>query len=80
MVPSKKRNEHEADSRQGPSIVEPQAEWIVDVMKRMRSNGQTKINAKRDYELEWKKLVNEMHSMTLRHNVDSWYMGRPHLV
>ncbi|KAF2167003.1 hypothetical protein M409DRAFT_66115 [Zasmidium cellare ATCC 36951] len=59
----------------GPSIVEPQAEWIVKVMKQMNKQGKTKINAKESYEREWKKEVNDLHAATLRHNVDSWYMG-----
>ena len=41
----------------------------------MREEGKTKIDAKKDAEDDWKKKVNEMHSLTLRHNVDSWYMG-----
>jgi hypothetical protein len=59
----------------GPSIVEPQCEWIVETMKRMQRNGKTKINAKKEYEQQWKKTVNEVHAMTLRDKVDSWYMG-----
>ena len=59
----------------GPSIVQPQADWITDVCLKMREEGKTKINAKKVAEEEWKKTVNEMHAMTLRHNVDSWYMG-----
>lgn len=58
----------------GPSIVEPQAEFIVDVMKRMKAEGKTKIDAKEKAEQDWKELVNTMHEKTLRHNVDSWYM------
>lgn len=41
----------------------------------MRSEGKTKINAKKEAEEQWKESVNKMHEMTLRHNVDSWYMG-----
>lgn len=60
----------------GPSIVEPQAEWIIKVMKKMQKQGKTRINAKESYEREWKKEVNDLHAATLRHNVDSWYMGK----
>ncbi|KAK5129145.1 hypothetical protein LTR08_003810 [Meristemomyces frigidus] len=59
----------------GPSIVEPQDEWIVSVMKKMREQGKTRINANRDAEQEWKHMINKMHSMTLRDKVDGWYMG-----
>lgn len=60
----------------GPSIVEPQVEWIVEVMTRMNGQGRSKINAKESHEREWKKVVNELHAATLRDQVDSWYMGQ----
>ena len=59
----------------GPSIVQPQGDWIVSVCKKMREEGKTKIDAQEKAEDDWKELVNKLHSMTLRHNVDSWYMG-----
>ena len=59
----------------GPSIVQPQGDWIVDVCIKMREEGKTKLDAKKEKEDEWKELVNTMHSATLRHNIDSWYMG-----
>ncbi|KAI5367248.1 Putative flavin monooxygenase, FAD/NAD(P)-binding domain superfamily [Septoria linicola] len=59
----------------GPSIVEPQCEWILESMKRMTANGQTKINAQAQAEQEWKQTVNKLHAGTFRDQVDSWYMG-----
>lgn len=59
----------------GPSIVQPQGDWITDVTKKMREQGKTKINATKEAEEEWKDRVNKMHEPTLRHNIDSWYMG-----
>ena len=59
----------------GPSITEPQGEWCVDVMKRMRAMGKTRINATREAEEEWRKTILHLHSFTLRNEVDSWYMG-----
>ncbi|CAK1357319.1 unnamed protein product [Cercospora beticola] len=59
----------------GPSIVEPQCEWILETMKRMNKNGQTKIVADAQAEQDWKNTVNTLHAMTLRDKVDSWYMG-----
>ncbi|KAM3424915.1 hypothetical protein BST61_g6889 [Cercospora zeina] len=59
----------------GPSVVEPQREWIVETMKRMTNNGQTKIVADAHAESDWKSIVNTLHAMTLRDKVDSWYMG-----
>lgn len=60
----------------GPSIVQPQGDWITDIMKKMQDEGKTKIDAKKDAEEDWKEKVNYIHSLTLRHNLDSWYMGQ----
>ena len=61
----------------GPSITEPQGDWVVDVMKRMRSMGKTRINATVEKEREWKEEVNRLHKGTLRDTVTgSWYMVR----
>lgn len=60
----------------GPSVVQPQGEWIVDMMKFMRAHGQTKINAQLQAQEDWKKLTNELHSVSLRHKVDGWYIGK----
>jgi cation diffusion facilitator CzcD-associated flavoprotein CzcO len=59
----------------GPSIVEPQGDWIVDVMKQMREKGQTRINPQKQAELDWKQTINKLHAMSVRDRVDSWYMG-----
>jgi len=59
----------------GPSCVEPQGDWVVDVLKSMREKGQTRIDPTREAELEWKKTVNELHSRSLRDKVEGWYMG-----
>ncbi|KAI7663565.1 hypothetical protein KC319_g7724 [Hortaea werneckii] len=59
----------------GPSIVEPQDEWIVDVMRKMREQGKTRLNPEVKAEREWKGMVNTIHAMTLRDKVDGWYMG-----
>lgn len=60
----------------GPSVVEPQADWIVDVMTKMRDEKRTKIDADEQAEKEWKDHTDYVHSFTLRHNLDSWYMGK----
>ena len=60
----------------GPSIVEPQDEWIVDVMRKMRDEGKTRLNPDLNAELDFKKQVNEIHAMTLRDKVEGWYMGK----
>ncbi|KXS96385.1 hypothetical protein AC578_8441 [Pseudocercospora eumusae] len=59
----------------GPSIVEPQCEWILKTMQLMAKDGKTKINAQAQAEQEWKKITNDFHAATVRDSVDSWYMG-----
>lgn len=58
----------------GPSIVEPQSEWIISVMKKMRDQGLTRINPNEDAEQEWKKTINDLHGLSLRDKVEGWYM------
>ena len=59
----------------GPSCLEPQCEWIEKVLEDQRKMGWTRINARREGELEWKQQCEDFSAMTLRHNVKSWYMG-----
>jgi cation diffusion facilitator CzcD-associated flavoprotein CzcO len=59
----------------GPSCVEPQSDWIVQVLEDMRSKGLERIDATREAEQEWRETVNELSARTLRHYADSWYMG-----
>ncbi|KAK6439537.1 hypothetical protein LTR95_004256 [Oleoguttula sp. CCFEE 5521] len=59
----------------GPSIVEPQAEWIVSVMNKMREEGKTRITAKVEAEREWKEEIRRLHSTSLRDRIDGWYNG-----
>ncbi|OQV03216.1 hypothetical protein CLAIMM_08290 [Cladophialophora immunda] len=59
----------------GPSLIQPQGDWIVEVMKRMRCAGQTRINPQRDAELDWKETVVRLHARSLRDKIDSWYTG-----
>ncbi len=42
---------------------------------KMRDQGKTKIDATEKAEQEWKETVEYIHSLTVRHNLDSWYMG-----
>lgn len=60
----------------GPSLVQPQGDWIVEVMKRMRDAGQTKINPQRQAEIDWKQTVIQLHARNVRDKVDSWYTGK----
>ena len=59
----------------GPSCVEPQADWIIDVMSKMRKQGLQRIEATREAEEDWKEQVMKFSKLTLRHDVPSWYNG-----
>ncbi|KAK5174140.1 uncharacterized protein LTR77_001220 [Saxophila tyrrhenica] len=48
----------------GPSIVQPQGDWITDVIMKMRKEGKTKIDAKKDAEEEWKEMINKVSKIT----------------
>lgn len=41
----------------------------------MQKDGKANITARKDYEQQWTKTVNEVHAMTPRASLDSWYMG-----
>jgi len=59
----------------GPTIVEPQGEWIVRVMREMRDRGYTRIDANEGAEREWKETIRSLHSLSLRDKTEGWYMG-----
>lgn len=59
----------------GPSCVECQGDWIVDVMVKMRDEGITYINPTKESEIEWRKKIQELSDKTLFPRTDSWYMG-----
>lgn len=59
----------------GPSCVEPQADWMVRVLSDMRSRNLTRIDATKEAEDEWREQVHALSARGLRHYTDSWYMG-----
>ena len=59
----------------GPSCAEPQGDWIVKTMSRMRERSLSRIDADETAEKEWKAMVNMFSSMTLRHGVRGWWQG-----
>lgn len=60
----------------GPVVVEPQADWIVSVMRKMRGEGHTRIDPTHQAEREWKANVFAIHAMSLRDNIEgSLYLG-----
>jgi cation diffusion facilitator CzcD-associated flavoprotein CzcO len=60
----------------GPSAVEPQADWIIAVLEDMRRDGKERVEATPDAEQEWKDLVIKFSEKSLRHYVpNSWNGG-----
>jgi cation diffusion facilitator CzcD-associated flavoprotein CzcO len=59
----------------GPLLMEPQGYWVVDLLKRMRGAGQTRINATEEAESEWKREINLLNTYSLRSEVESWHTG-----
>jgi cation diffusion facilitator CzcD-associated flavoprotein CzcO len=57
----------------GPACLEPQCDWIVQLLTEMRDKGLKKIDAEKNAEVEWRELVNSQSEKTLRHNTKSWY-------
>jgi cation diffusion facilitator CzcD-associated flavoprotein CzcO len=59
----------------GPSCVEPQAEWLLGVLKHMKAEGKERIDATEAAEQEWRQVVHDFSAKSLRHHVDGWYNG-----
>lgn len=59
----------------GPSAVEPQADWIIQVLQDMRREGKQRIEATEEAERRWKELVIHFSAITLRHKVPSGWNG-----
>lgn len=59
----------------GPSCVEPQADWIVDMLVSLRHCKAKRIEATREAEKKWKEDVINFSKLSLRHDVPGWYNG-----
>lgn len=59
----------------GPTAVEMQGDWMVDLFDSMRKDGKTRVDPKLDREQEWKATVKELSLRGVRGHVDSWYNG-----
>ncbi len=59
----------------GPSPVEAQADWVVQVLTCMRAEGIVRLDATAEAEQEWKELVHYFSALSLRHNVPSGWNG-----
>ncbi|KAF1966559.1 FAD/NAD(P)-binding domain-containing protein [Bimuria novae-zelandiae CBS 107.79] len=59
----------------GPSCVEAQADWIVDVLQWMRDEDKVRLDATPEAEQEWRKIVHDFSTPSLKHNIPSWNNG-----
>ncbi|EXJ75669.1 uncharacterized protein A1O5_00176 [Cladophialophora psammophila CBS 110553] len=59
----------------GPSCVEIQGDWLVELFSLMRETGQSRADARPDAEDEWRALVKELSLKGVRGHTDSWYNG-----
>lgn len=59
----------------GPTCVEVQGDWIVDVIMKMKKDGIESIEATKEAEKEWKRKVLELNDKMLFSGTDSWYNG-----
>ncbi|KAJ5553658.1 hypothetical protein N7494_003036 [Penicillium frequentans] len=59
----------------GPTTIEIQGSWIVEVIKKMESEGTQVIDVKQQSEQAWREEVMETANMTLLPSTKSWYMG-----
>jgi len=59
----------------GPSAVEPQADWIIAVLDDMRKQGKQRIEATEEAEKKWKERVMAHSMSSLRHTVPSGWNG-----
>jgi len=59
----------------GPSCVELQGDWMVNLFKDMREAGRTRVDPKEAEEKQWKVSVNEYAVKGVRGHTNSWYNG-----
>jgi len=58
-----------------PVSIEQHVEWIGDVVEYMRSNGIATFEAQEQAQADWVAHVNELASMTMYMQANSWYLG-----
>ncbi|EEQ33031.1 hypothetical protein McanMca71_003749 [Microsporum canis] len=59
----------------GPSAIEVQGRWIVEVIKKIQENGWKNVQPTSQAQEQWKEKVNAASNITLLPLTDSWYMG-----
>ena len=61
-----------------PRCIEQNVEWVTELIRNMRANGQERISPRQESEDEWTKHVYETAEFSLLTKVDSWFMGVNH--
>lgn len=56
-------------------FIEAQVDILVDLLKKLQSQGIKSIEAQRTHEETWKQAIQEANDKTLMPLTDSWYMG-----
>jgi hypothetical protein len=56
-------------------FIESQVDIVIDLLKKLRSEGIKSIEAQRNAEEQWKQAIQEANDRTLLPLTDSWYMG-----
>ncbi|KAK6079011.1 cyclopentanone 1,2-monooxygenase [Seiridium cupressi] len=59
----------------GPVFVEVQVDIVIDILKKLESEGIKSIEAQHSAEKEWKQAIQDANNKTLMPLTDSWYMG-----
>ncbi|KAH8703864.1 cyclopentanone monooxygenase [Talaromyces proteolyticus] len=59
----------------GPVFIESQVDIVVDLLKKLQSEGIKSIEAQRNAEEQWKDAIQKANDQTLMPLTDSWYMG-----
>lgn len=59
----------------GPTCVEVQGDWIVDVIAKMKAEKIKSIEATKESEDVWRQKITELSNKTLFPGTNSWYMG-----
>ncbi|TVY36538.1 Baeyer-Villiger monooxygenase [Lachnellula subtilissima] len=59
----------------GPPFIESQVDVLVDLIKKLQSEGIRSIEGQRSAEEQWKKAIQDANDQTLLPLTDSWYMG-----
>ncbi|KAG6007342.1 hypothetical protein E4U54_008856 [Claviceps lovelessii] len=66
---------HGPTASNGPSCIELQSDWIVDVMVKMRDDDIESVEPTAQAEAEWTELVHAVYQNTLVRDTRSWYDG-----